>query len=167
MTKVCDNTSVGVVLRDEEGNLALLKRGRFPVGIAPAAGHIDDHGSPEQAAVDEVFEEIGVTLEVKDLSPLIVARDIPNVCRRPNGDHHVWTVYAATVPTGTIITPDKEQTKGARWYTAAEVAELAQRTRAYRHGDVPEESWQQDPGLEEIWLDFLTKLDVIEKEAAS
>jgi NUDIX domain len=74
MTKQCDNTSVGVVIRDAEGRFALLKRAKFPVGIAPAAGHIDDHGSPEQAALDEVREELGIVLTLDELKKPALTR---------------------------------------------------------------------------------------------
>ena len=33
------------------------------MGYAPVAGHIDDHGGPIKAAVDEVHEEVGFTVK--------------------------------------------------------------------------------------------------------
>src|ERR1019366_5810903 len=65
--KLCDNKSVGIIVRNPEGSFALLKRAYFPIGYAPVAGHVDDHGSVEQAAVDEVIEEIDLTVTVEDL----------------------------------------------------------------------------------------------------
>jgi len=67
MENLCDNKSVGVIVQNDGGDILLLHRARFPFGMAPPAGHIDDHGSPEQAAVTEVFEEVGLTLPI-DLS---------------------------------------------------------------------------------------------------
>ena len=96
MAKICDNTSVGVIIRGSGGKYALLKRAKFPVGIAPVAGHIDDHGSPVQAALDEAEEELGLIIEPSDLMPTeIAARRVDNVCSREGGGHHIWSVYEA------------------------------------------------------------------------
>src|SRR5215207_2812720 len=83
---MCDNRSVGVVVRNTAGMLALLTRRKFPIGIAPPAGHVDDHGNSEQAAIEEVSEEIGVTLALSGLKRTTIAnRRVENVCRRPGG----------------------------------------------------------------------------------
>src|SRR5487761_1087297 len=101
MSKICDHTSVGVIIHDQMGSLALLKRAKFPVGIAPAAGHIDDHGSPEQAARDEVYEELGI--KVTDLAKTSISnRRVENKCRREGGDYHYWYVFEATIADATL-----------------------------------------------------------------
>jgi len=46
MTPQCDNKAVGVLIFDKDDRMLLLKRGRYPMGYAPVAGHIDDHGVP-------------------------------------------------------------------------------------------------------------------------
>jgi 8-oxo-dGTP pyrophosphatase MutT (NUDIX family) len=158
MPKVCDNTSVGVVVKNIDGSFAILKRAKFPVGMAPPAGHIDDHGSAEQAALDEVEEELGLVIDPGDLQPtLIQKRRIDNRCSRDGGDYHLWSVYEADQFVGDI-SPDPEETKGAGWYTPKQLQRLADRTKAYRNGKVAQEDWEKNPGLEEIWLDFLTEL---------
>lgn len=161
-TKLCDYTSVGTIIKDKQGRYALMKRAKFPIGIAPSAGHIDDHGTPEQAAITEVEEELGLIIEPADLQPTaIVRRRINNHCSRSNGDHHFWTVYAADKFSGDIR-PDPTETKGAHWYTQDEIQALAERTRAFRAGNVPQADWEANPGLEEIWLDFLVELGYIQ-----
>lgn len=157
MAKECDNTSVGVIVRDPESRFALLERKKFPIGFAPPAGHIDEHGSPEQAAVDEVGEEVGITLSLDGLRKVIDSRRVNNRCRREGGDHHVWTVYEASVD-AQDMQPSEDETKGAKWYTQDEVQSLADRTRSYQAGQIPEEEWAAHPGLEEIWVDFLSEL---------
>lgn len=154
MVKECDNTSVGVILWTPEEKMALLLRKKFPIGYAPPAGHIDEHGSSEQAATEEVQEEIGVTLAVGALRKIIDGRRVDNVCRRPRGDHHVWDVYEATVDE-VPMRPSEDETQGASWYSKVEVQQLADRTRAYQAGQIPGEEWAANPGLEEVWLDFL------------
>ena len=162
MEKYCDNRSVGVVLWNERGELALLKRGRFPVGMAPAAGHIDTHGSPEQAGIDELQEELGVSVAIGGLvRTAIHERRAANVCRRMGGDYHVWNIYEAHAASAEL-SPDPDETKGAAWYDKTAVQALADRTRLYRHGNIDAEDWIVRPGLEEVWVDFLAELGYVQ-----
>lgn len=161
MEKYCDNHSVGVILTNENDELALLTRGRFPIGIAPPAGHIDGHGSPEQAAIDEVAEEIGVHLSLESLHKTIIRhRRVENICRRIGGDHHRWTIYQVAVSQIDLY-PDPDETQGAAWYSQNEVQNLADRTRDYQSGRVSESGWIKQPGIEPVWVDFLTELGYI------
>ena len=165
MTTECDNTSVGVILRDEEGKYALLRRGKFPVGMAPPAGHIDEHGSPEQTAVGEVHEELGIELTLSGLRRTVIAnRRVGNRCRQPGGDYHNWTVYEATVPAGAPLKPSTDETKGAGWYNPDQLEQLADRTRAFHAGQIPAADWEASPGLEEVWLSFLEELGHLRPE---
>ncbi|MFE3517574.1 NUDIX hydrolase [Streptomyces sp. NPDC059166] len=91
----CDHTSVGVLIPGPEG-LLMFERATPPTGLAPVAGHIDQHGSPEQAARSEVAEEVGLT--VTRLHPLLTQWR-PNRCRRtPTGPvGHQWWILQAEV----------------------------------------------------------------------
>ncbi len=161
MPKICDHTSVGVIVKNIDDKFALLKRARGAVGMAPPAGHVDSHGSAAQAALDEVEEEIGLIIDPSDLRPTkIKGRKMANPCRREGGDYHVWTVYEAQQFLGDI-TPDPEETLGANWYSAKDLQAMAKRTKAYQKGRIPEEEWRDNPGLEEIWLDFLSELGYV------
>jgi 8-oxo-dGTP pyrophosphatase MutT (NUDIX family) len=161
METYCDATSVGAVITDETGKLALLRRRRFPVGIAPPAGHVDDHGTPEQAAIAEVGEEIGIALAIDSLKLTAISnRRIANRCRRIGGEYHDWNVYQATV-SQVLLQPDLEETGGAGWYDSAAVQALADRTRAYQAGVINEADWTDNPGLEAVWVDFLGELGFI------
>lgn len=160
MVKECDNLSVGVIIRDLEGKIALLKRAKFPVGIAAPAGHVDDHGSLEQTAIQEVQEELGLTIHKSGLHKVIDNLRVENQCRRPGGDHHAWTVFETADFSGKLQ-PSEDETKGARWYTPSEIQQLADRTKAYQTGNISEEEWQAEPGLEEIWLNFLQRLGIL------
>ena len=156
--KECDNRSVGVVINDDLDRTALLQRARFPIGIAPPAGHVDEHGSPEEAALAEVHEEVGLTLAIGGLVKThIQGRRVANRCRRPGGDYHDWWVYTATVPAAGLQ-PDAVETMGAGWYSAAELQKLADRYEAYRNGSIGEDAWQVEPGLEPVWYEFISEL---------
>ena len=161
MERYCDNKSVGVILKNRKRELALLKRARFPIGIAPAAGHIDNHGSPEQAAIDELSEELGITLSISALHRTIIdKRRVANECRRIGGDYHFWTIYEAETDI-TDLAPDPDETNGAFWYKKAALQSIADRTREYQEGNVDQLEWADNPGLEPVWVDFLKELGYI------
>ena len=160
--KNCDNKSVGVIIQSPEGEFALLKRARFPIGIAPPAGHIDEHGLPEQAAVIEVQEELGLVIAINRLRNTVIQdRRVDNLCRRPGGDHHNWWVYESNEYSGELA-PNADETQGADWHNPDQLQALADRTKAFQTGQVGQEEWQTSPGLEEIWLDFFTELGYVQ-----
>ena len=103
----CDHTSVGV-LAWRSGRLLLIERRKPPVGIAPPAGHVDQHGSFEAAAAAELFEETGLHSGRFDLLKSAAYR---NPCRRPGGDWHHWRIYEATDLWGELH-PSPSETKG-------------------------------------------------------
>src|SRR3546814_880586 len=85
----CDHTSVGMLVWRAD-KLLLVERRKPPFGYAPPAGHVDDHGSFEEAAHAELEEEVG--LHIKSLELLAEGRK-DNECRRENGTWHYWKVY--------------------------------------------------------------------------
>jgi 8-oxo-dGTP pyrophosphatase MutT (NUDIX family) len=156
---VCDNTSVGVIIRDGAGRVLLIRRARPPIGLAPVAGHIDGHGDAPAAARAEVAEEIG--LRVTSLSPRI-HRWRPNRCRRrtgPQGAGHLWTVFDAAA-TGTLR-PDPAEAGAADWYTRGDVQRLAERTAAAARGALGGQGFAADPGLEPVWVAFLAEFGLV------
>lgn len=154
METLCDHKSVGIVIQNEKGDVLLLDRARFPFGLAPPAGHVDEHGSLEQTAIDETFEEVG--LHISDLHPVIEERRVGNTCRRLGGDHHIWTVFTAGV-TGGELTPNVEETKGVSWRSLEQLQVLADRT----HQSTSREYKLGAQVLEPIWLDFFTELGLV------
>ncbi|MEU4234357.1 NUDIX hydrolase [Nonomuraea sp. NPDC026600] len=158
-TKRCDNTSVGILIHDDQGRLLVFNRATLPWGAAPPAGHIDDHGSPEQAATAEVSEEVGLTV---DSLELIARRWRDNRCRRadgPQGVGHEWFIYRAEVHGE--LAPSPRETRNARWLTAGELQVLSLRTALYAYGDITEAEWQHEPGIEPVWVLFLSMAGLI------
>jgi ADP-ribose pyrophosphatase YjhB (NUDIX family) len=118
----------------------------------------DQHGSPEQAAVSEVAEELGLTVPISALRPTsIQAQFIGNPCRRIGGDYHVWWVFEVT-GIEAELNPSPDETLGAGWYDQDELERLAQRTKNYQAGMVPQKKWEAEPGLEVVWLDLFAQL---------
>ncbi|MCD0450002.1 NUDIX domain-containing protein [Actinocorallia sp. API 0066] len=181
MTDICDNASTGVIVADAAGRLVLLTRAQPPAGIAPAAGHVfDDHAvlrpdgtvdedtSFRAAAVAEVEEELGLTVAVADLEEVTRGWRI-SPCRRPllpgREPGHAWRVYRA--PATGLLTPSPTETRGARWYTPAEVQSLADRTAAFACGDVSEAAFDASPGLQPVWVRWLVDAALVTVSAAA
>lgn len=162
--KRCDNASVGVLIFDGRNRLLVFDRATPPWGVAPPAGHVDEHGETWQAAQAEVAEEVG--LHAFDLR--LAGRGWrDNRCRRrpgPTGDGHQWWIYRARV-VGTL-TPSVRETRNARWLTAQELQALTVRTAAYAHGELPEEEWWAAPGIEPVWVHWLSLAGLITATAA-
>lgn len=154
-SKECDNKSVGMLIR-RDNRILLIERRRPPFGFAPPAGHVDDKGSFENAAKEEVEEEVG--LAPKEIRLLIEGRK-DNPCRREGGSWHYWKIYQ--VDTDGDIKRSRDETKQAGWFSMDQIRSLAQRTEKYRAGEISEEDWQQSPGLEPVWLDWFRELGIL------
>lgn len=125
-----------------------IGRARPPFGYAPPAGHVDQRTSFEQAANEELFEEVG--LRCSRLELLIEGR-LNNHCRRADGDWHYWKIYRADGVQGDVL-PSAEEVKDVAWLDKSELASMASRTLK---GD-------QSERLEPAWAYWLTKLGIIE-----
>lgn len=154
--KDCDNTSVGMFIwRDDK--LLLIERKKFPFGFAIPAGHVDNHGSFEDAAKEEVEEEVG--FEVTNLR-LITEGRRENICRRPGGTWHYWKLYKTKVQGN--LKPSQDETKKAGWYTKDEIRELAERTEKYNsNSEISEDDWKLSPGFERNFYEWVKELKII------
>lgn len=161
MPYVCDGSSAGVLAVDRDGRVLLGERAKPPEGIAPPCGHVTDvdpDRSHRQAAVDETWEEYGLTVRLEDLE-LVYSRWHPNRCgAQIPAQHkgHQWQVFRTYQWSGeVVIAPD--EVKSFVWYSPGQVQYLADRTIAYAHGYLPQHEWQDAPGLEPIWVDILAQ----------
>lgn len=148
----CDNKSVGVIIENANKEILLIERARFPFGYAAPAGHIDEHGSAEQTAVEEVYEETGLCVVTNSLQRVLGPRRIENRCRRPGGMYHDWEVFYTTDFTGNLK-PSHDETNGAQWFSQARLQELADVTRSAVPGIL---------GLEAVWLTFFEELGYVD-----
>ena len=156
MEKQCDNTSVGIVLQNERDEILLLNRQKFPYGWAVPAGHIDEHGTTEQAAVNELAEETGIHIAPSALRRVLHNIRVENTCRRMGGSFHVWTVYTASTSQESVHA-NTEEARSLRWYTRPELQNLADRTRILAEHTKE----NRDEYLEAIWLRFLVELGYV------
>lgn len=152
---VCDNTSVGMFIWKDD-KLLLIERKKFPFGFAIPAGHVDSHGSFEDAAKAEVWEEVG--LQVTDLKLIIEGRK-ENICRRPGGSWHYWKLYETKVEGE--LKPSQDETKKVAWYTKDEIREMAKKTKKYNNNMISESEWELSPGLERNFCEWVEELKII------
>jgi 8-oxo-dGTP pyrophosphatase MutT (NUDIX family) len=156
-TKYCDHAAVGVLISSPAG-LLVFERARPPAGIAPVAGHLDQHGGPEQAARTEVAEEVGLTVTSLHLLTTVWRH---NRCRRPTRDRvgHYWSIYRAQV--SGQIRPSAQEVRAPRWLHSDQLQQQAHRTAAYAEGRLTEEQFTAKPGLEPVWVRFLHELQLV------
>ncbi len=155
MPKICDHTSVGMII-EKEDKILLIERAKFPKGFACPAGHVDADSSYESAAQRELKEEVG--LETENLKLLIEMR-MENPCRRDDGTWHHWKVYH--VEWHGDVERSLDETKKVGWYAKEEIKALGERTERYLDGKIDEEEWDKNPGLEPVWYDWFKKLGII------
>lgn len=155
MPKICDHTSVGMMVWKNE-KLLLIERANFPFGFAIPAGHVDGDETYEIAAQRELKEEVG--LEVKSLDLIFEGRK-DTACRRENGSWHYWKIYKVAT-TGEIMR-NQEETKQAGWYDIKQIKDLAIRTEKYINQEITENDWEKAPGLEMVMYEFFKELKII------
>ncbi len=151
----CDHTSVGILVY-RGPDLLLIQRKRPPFGMAPPAGHVDDHTTFEEAASAELCEEVGLrSIKLR----LVIEGRRENHCRRPNGTWHFWKIYQTA--TEGRLTPSPSETVRAIWVSPSELEMLADRTELYLSKAIAESDWETQPGLEPIWLGWLLELGIL------
>ena len=146
------------MLISSPAGLLVFERVRPPAGIAPVAGHVDQHGGPEQAAHIEVAEEVGLTVTSLHLQTSVWR---PNRCRRLTSDRvgHYWSVYRAEM--SGQIQPSAQEVRAPRWLFPDQLQQHALRTAAYAEGQLSEDQFTAEPGLEPVWVRFLHELELV------
>lgn len=132
----CDHTSVGIIVRDSSDRILMIERAKPPYGYAPPSGHVDDHGSFEQAARAELLEEVGLVAISLDL---VVEGRISNRCRRRNGNWHYWKIYEAQASGALIASPS--EVRSVQFMTLEEIEELSDNTIANLPGGKIDPAW--------------------------
>lgn len=117
-----------IVLRDDEGNFLLQQRslkkksnpGRWTWA---ATGHVDAGETYEDAAPRELFEEVGIKAELKNIGKVRLSH--------PNNygvvDSFI-TVFVGTIPRDTAVAVDPEEVETTRWFAPKELEEMVTTT---------------------------------------
>lgn len=151
----CDHTSVGMLVWRGD-NLLLIERRKPPFGFAPPAGHSDGDNHFADSAKRELMEEVG--LETKQIVLLAEGRK-DNPCRREGGTWHYWRIYQ--IEALGELKRSEDETKQAHFYTRDDLSALAKRTEEFLRGGVTQDDWEQSPGLEPVWYEWLKELKII------
>lgn len=154
MPKVCDHKCSGMLVWKNE-KLLLIERKRFPLAFAPPAGHCDGDDFVETAK-KELLEEVG--LEIYEMKLLIEGRK-ENHCRREDGIWHYWQIFEVKAK-GDVV-GSQEETKQTKWADKNELRNLAARTEEFQAGKISQADWDKNPGLEEVWYDWMKELKII------
>lgn len=152
--KICDHKSVGMIIKKGE-NILLIERRKPPFGFAPPAGHLDGD-TFEHSAIRETEEEIG--LKTREIKLLIEGRK-ENKCRRIGGTWHYWNIYE--VEAKGEIKRSEDETRQAGWFSLEQVKRLAEKTQRYLDEQIPEDEWQQSPGLEPVWFEWFKEIGIL------
>lgn len=153
MTVICDNKSVGMILKNSEGKYLVILRKTSPKVYACPASHVDVHGGSVEIAKEELPKEAGIS-DVK-LS-LVLQKDYPNPCSR-GGKHHLWSVFEG-IYDGPISDSDAGKVS---WKTAEEIKELSERTEMHREGKISQDDYEKDPGFEDVWINIFRDLNIL------
>ena len=173
---VCDNTSIGIIAKDTEGRILMIRRKNYPFGYAPPAGHCDGLSYP-LACFKEFEEETGLKV-VGAPKPLVLRNSkiggpFGGCCR--GGEYHHWQIFEVDWR-GELLASDEARWLG--WKSHSEIINLAQRTVDYvrkltlagfaedqRLADAIKESvekdWQKNTGLGVTWLYIFEELKII------
>ncbi|RCV56014.1 NUDIX domain-containing protein [Marinitenerispora sediminis] len=167
---VCDLQRVGVLVRNADDEYLMFERAAPPAGVAPAAGHLNGHGSFTAAARAKVFEVLGLTavgLErlASGFQPDRCRRDVPPG-RLPG---HEWHVYRARI--AGELAWSKREVHRPRWMGRAQLQSLAERTGSHARDRLREHTVgadrvlradaEREPGLAPVWVHWLAEAGVI------
>lgn len=131
--------SVGVVIRNQDGEYCLLDRRKGVRAWAAPAGHIDLGEDPRVCMERELEEEAGIRIESAALVE-VAHCDALNPCGR-GAEWHEWFVYSGgVVADDHLELREPEQHRGIGWFSPEEM----------RHLD-----------LEPVWRAFFEKLHII------
>ena len=90
---------------------------------------------------------------------LIIEGRKENPCRRSNGNWHHWKIYQ--IEASGTVNRSLDETKQAGFYTKDDLLRLAERTEQYQRGEIAEPDWEESPGIEPVWYEWLKELRVI------
>lgn len=123
-TQILQLPSVAVLCRDEALRVLLVLEGDSGKWCPPG-GVIEPGEDPDKAAVREVLEETGLTVELAGIRAVLGGPDFRKTYANGDEISYISVVYDARV-TGGSRRPDNDETLEVRWVSIAEIAALPQ-----------------------------------------
>lgn len=172
MAKICDNTSVGILVRND-GKLLMIERKQYNFGFALPAGH-QDGDDPIACARKELGEEVGLNMEE---GVIRLEMTLQNPCKREKGSHHNWSIVEATKWSGDVnIEQPDDEAKSYLWADKELILILVKKLRDFTEQlgielteeNIPEivretnrgSVWAANPGLEPPMYFLFRKLGI-------
>nr|MBI4156259.1 NUDIX domain-containing protein [Candidatus Woesearchaeota archaeon] len=113
-----------------ENKVLLRKHDKYGIWLS-VGGHIELDEDPNQAALREVKEEVGLevqlyhnnqySLDKQENYQELIPPQFMNRHRINNAHEHVTLVYFARANTNKLILSEKEKSEGCRWFTKEEL----------------------------------------------
>ena len=103
--------SAGVIVLNENNEVLLFYRNKYPVSHTIPAGHVDREEDSKTAASRELKEETGI--ESDNLHAICIRRLMGDSCSR-GADIHEWHLFATKVADTKVVLTDEGQKYG--WY---------------------------------------------------
>ena len=72
---------------------------------------------------------------------------------------HSWKIHELEVKGN--IKRSLTETRQAGWHNLEEIKKLAKRTEEYLQGNVTEDEWQANPGIETVWYKWFKILKLL------
>jgi 8-oxo-dGTP pyrophosphatase MutT (NUDIX family) len=114
-----------------EGRVLLRKHDKYKIWLS-VGGHVELDEDPNEAAVREVLEEVGLDVRLAGDAPDSSGKDFKELVppkfmnrHRINATHeHVTLVYFATSESDELRLSDDERSEDCRWFTREEIEDL-------------------------------------------
>ena len=174
MAKKCDNTSVGILVKNGQ-KILLIERKQYNFGFALPAGH-GDGDDPLTCAKKELGEEVGLTMLEGEIK---LNMTLKNPCKREGGTYHDWSVVEAVKWEGDVnIDQPDDEAKSYIWAGKKMIADIAKYLENFavligvellpenlpqivEKTNEPGSMWQINPGLEPPMYFLFKKLRII------
>ncbi len=114
--------SVAMLVRDEKRGILLTKDSGFE-DWSPPGGSVEPDESPREAAIREMKEETGLTVEPVRVLGVYGGKDFRVVYRNGDVVSYVTTAFECRVISG-VLTPDHEEVLDARFFSEAEARSM-------------------------------------------
>ena len=147
--------AIGILVWDDQDNLLLLENESYPWGFAPPTTIAKAGSKPEKVA-DNLLQQLGI--KVHNLDKIHDDTEDSAEHRR-NGTYYQWIIYEASF--GNQHKGVTEEEPKAAWVNSRRLQWLADRTKAYQEDQISDQNWEESPGLEQAWHDWLTYLDYV------
>jgi len=117
-----------------QNTVLLRKHDKYGIWLS-VGGHIELDEDPMEAALREVREEVGLTVELSRTGLLreensenykeLIPPRFMNIHRINDNHKHVALVYLATSQSDRVVEGESEKSKGWRWFTGDELQDPA------------------------------------------